>query len=257
MSDTFNRIVFEHMDWGISPEMESAAKNIANFLHDHPDKIELAREGMRALVDIRKRNADWVSHFQNWKNVVCKMKRINVNAPDYKAFFQLIKNCFDVCGTLKDFEKMCGTVPEKYVEVAYETRYISRHPQLRDNGCKVIIDGNEVVYQPECTVDRDGDADIRCVSVDIAAWDGRFSDFIEIKISPEGFQTKNINYFRLLRQRLVEKDLRHFIRLYTWGQKDLLKERLALLGVGEDEFLLLVGKEVKEVAPVEELAVGL
>ena len=237
--------------------MRLPAINLATLLIKDSDKIELAREVLRVAIGW-KNSGDWSKPFQEWKNWIYKKMKVKPTDLAYKDFFYCIEKCFQSCQTVDDFKKMCGLVPEKYAKLCYEKRYREIKPHNLGCGCMVIIEGINIIYQPEKVIEDDvnGDRDDRCVTVDLAAWDGYISDFIEIKVSPNLFQTKNINYFRLLRSELENKKLKHLIRLYSWGNKELLIQRLATLNVSEHEFFLFIGKDLLSLPSVTDLRVS-
>lgn len=205
-----------------SPSLEPAAEEIATFLYENTTMMKYFTELMRTAGN--KKLNQYNQHLQRYFSVVLPKSK----AADRKYFEKLMYKFLKVCSNDKELAKMRGLVPEKYFEIIFEKRHTGKKCVI-GYGKKVVLDGTGIVYVPETPFENKDDSDQRRQTVDAGYWDGEQGEFVEIKLNPEAFRTKDINYLKLLSGKLDEYYLDYLVYLVALGNKDLIIKRLIRL----------------------------
>lgn len=237
---SLEQVTFEKSDYEY-PDLEVVAVKIANFLYTHKSKLKDFSEFMRVSGSCNMDN--YKSFVQRWSSgYVGRQKKA---APDTIKLAELASEFFNVCKSNDDIKKIRGLVPEKLFERIFE----ERHNGVECNigyGSKVIVAGSAVIYIASDVKETPDDSDKNRRTVDAGFWDGENGEFVEIKFSPEAFHTKDINYLRLLSDRLATNQLNYSIYLVCLDHKNNTKRKLERLGLwqGENEFILIGRDEI-------------
>lgn len=111
---------------------------------------------------------------------------------------------------------------------------------------KVLINGKPVLYRPRNPFETKENSDGNRQTVDAGFWDGSIGEFAEIKLQPNAFRTKDINYLKLLASELKRNDILYSIFLVALGNKDLIEKKLQRLNLIDEELVdkfILIGKD--------------
>ncbi|HLQ82709.1 MAG TPA: hypothetical protein VK121_02525 [Pseudogracilibacillus sp.] len=242
---SLERIRFEQSDF-YNEHLDIEARKIARFLYNSSQYIlERFLELMRWI----KKYDGYQNILQRWLSyLIPKRKNATQDLLDLEAHCY---NFFKACQNKEDFLKMRGLVPEKLFEIIFDKRHQGKHCH-KDYGVKVIVDNHPVLYRPkeseqfECSNDSNGPRQ----TVDGGFWDGKLGEFVEIKLQPEGFHTKEINYLKLLAETLKSKNLNHRIYFISLGNKEIIKNKLERSGVSltseHEQFILIDKKDLLE-----------
>lgn len=221
------------------PHLEEAASEIASFLYEYrsPVIVRTFIEFMRVNIRITLKN--YKPFTDKFFSKVIKNRR--KAPPDLLQLEKLCNRLFEACESDDEIIKMRGLIPEKLFGMIFEKRHYGKNCNI-GYGAKVLINGKVIEYQPKKPFKTEDDSDQPRKTIDAGFWDGDFGEFVEIKLSPLAFQTKEIKYLKLLESELQKDDLPHTIFLVALENKDLIKHRLKRLNLYYDNFVL-VGKE--------------
>lgn len=232
---SMDRIKFKNSDFP-TPHLEPTAEKIADFLYNHRSKLSDFSNFMRVSGTWTLRN--YRQYLQTWSAGI-RGKRKSA-APDTLQLISLVEEFFSVCQTEDDRKKMRGLVPEKLFAKVFQERHYGKRG-IYGYGVMIEIDGDNVKYECKEPYETADDSDRNRQSVDAAFWDGKMGEFAEVKVNPEAFHTKDINYLRILQSRLKEANLDYSIFLIAFDSKDLIERKLNRLNLwksGEEFYLI-------------------
>lgn len=237
---SFERINFIPKDHRYE-HLDNLANDIAHFLKKYTSKLEKFSEFMRISSSWSKNN--YHNKMDQWKSSF--IRRRKSAAIDTIEFAEFMEKIYLVCNNDEELKKMRGLIPEKLIENIYQIRFYGISPLKLEYGCKVSIDGNQVIYTPDFSYENSIDSDERKVTVDIGKWDGKKAEFVEIKLSPESFHSKDINYLLKLRQKMNNVELDHDIFLISFGNKDAIEGKLEQIGISQlQDFYFIFRDEI-------------
>lgn len=235
---SLNQITFEDSDYKY-PALEAVATEIADFLYCHRSKVQDFAEFMR--VSSTRNISNYKPFLQKWVPGYIGPKRRA--AADTLRLAELATKFFEVCSNDKEIKKIRGLVPEKLFEKIFEQRHNGATCN-KGYGAKVIVCGETIIYRASSVVENEEDSDKNRRTVDAGFWNGADGEFVEVKFSPEAFQTKDINYLRLLSDKLSTNDFPYKIFLVCLDHFPSIKIKLERLGLWKNETeFVLVGRE--------------
>ncbi|MCA1010374.1 hypothetical protein [Halobacillus halophilus] len=237
---SMKKICFATSDWP-TPTLDPVAEKIADLLYSSSFLVEKFADLMRISEPRNLQNYKPVLKMWSDKMVGRRKKA----AADVKKLAALAEDFFSVCSTDDELLKMRGLVPEKLFEKIFEERHKDKICKT-GYGVKVVLDGKEIKYRPASVmIDKENnDEDKPKQSVDAGFWDGANGEFVEIKLSPRSYQTKDVKYLKLLAAELTTGKVPFVIFLVTLDNKDLTEYRLKELSLDlKTSEYLLVGRD--------------
>ncbi|SFM39182.1 hypothetical protein [Pelosinus propionicus] len=232
-----DRINFEPSDYRYD-HLEPTAEEIANFLIKFQSKFSTFCEFLRLSAKWEK--ASYRNELNKWQAAI-KGRRKPV-AFDTQLFSDLIEAFFGVCLNDNDIKKMRGLVPEKLLNKIFQDRHNGK--EIKDGyGCIVAIDGRRIEYICASPFNDREDSDLNRKTVDVGTWDGNKAEFLEVKVSPMGFHTKDIKYLNLLAQEMKKVELGYDVYLVALDDKELTRSRLNCLSDYVENSFSLIGRE--------------
>lgn len=237
-------------DWPLPSNLDmDSANKLANLLLKDSALIKIAEILLKIICSKYRSNVEWKSDLEHTAKRAFKFECINYNP----EFTKLLFKCFKSCTCIKQYERMKGLIPEKYVELVYGIRYSKESDYDLKFGCNVIINKNIIKFYDE-EMEKELPDSGRRQSIDIAAWNNKFGDFIEVKYQPDLFEPKNIYFMRLISDAMKKQNLSYYNRFYTWDDINAVKIKLRLLGCwNEEEIDVLVYDEINKIPTVSEL----
>ncbi|OZQ62778.1 hypothetical protein CA600_21175 [Paenibacillus sp. VTT E-133280] len=234
---SINRINFFYSDRPY-PTLEPVAGQIADFLYRYQGQLPNFIDFMRISSSWRKN--DYKNKLQSWASR--KRGRKRVAATDIEMLINSAENFFNVCETDEEIKKIRGLIPEKLVEKVLNNRYMGKACKM-GFGKGVEIDGEEIKYICLAAYRGEEDSDENRQSVDAGVWDGNRGEFIEVKFSPGAFHSKDINYLRLLKEKLDDAELLHTVYLISLGDKNLTRKKLESIDKWNDSEFVIIGSD--------------
>lgn len=237
-------------DWPLPSNLDiDSAKKLAKLLLNDSALIKIAEILLRQICSKYRSNVEWKSDLEHTAKIAFKSESITYNP----EFTKLIFKCFKSCTCIEQYERMKGLIPEKYVELIYGIRYSKENDYDLKFGCNVIINKNIIKFYNE-EMEKELPGSGRRQSIDIAAWNNKFGDFIEVKYQPNLFEPKNIYFMQLISDAMKKENLLCYNRFYTWDDINAVKIKLTLLGCwNEEEIEILVYDEINKIPTVSEL----
>lgn len=186
MNNSFN-IEFEVKDF-LESDMkyfDRKARKIAYTVYDNPQLIGLLKEFLLSFID----NIDFDKRYKRWKKEL----------PDFHLLYgqgvleEFLQQLYDSYIVVKPYhlDKFRGLVFEYVMELHYKNLY-NKDEDKFSCGCKVIINGNDVVYK--CEEDESKSRK----TIDIVGYNKSDSKFYELKVGPDGFDSHVIKYLNIL-----------------------------------------------------------
>lgn len=238
---SLEKISFEESDYE-HPHLEDAAEEIAFFLFESSSYIlDKFTDFMRTSSTQPLKN--YKPFVQKWFASIIKNRK--KEAPDKLRLEGLCYRFFEVCRNDRDIKKLRGLVPEKLFEKVFEERHSGKKCK-KGYGVKVLVNGKSIIYRPSDPYENGDDSDKNRQTVDAGFWDGGIGEFVEIKLQPEAFQTKDINYLRVLAEELKGNNISYTIFLIALGNKELIRKkliRLGLIGENDSNEFKMIGKD--------------
>jgi hypothetical protein len=183
---------------------------------------------------------DFDKKFKQWKINSVSFKRL-YGDKEIDNFLQLLYDAYIIVKP-EHLDKFRGLVFEMLMEAYYKNIYNKPKVDKFCCGCKVIINGNDVLY--ECGEDEANNRS----TVDIAGYNTEDSKFYELKVGPAGFEENTINYLNNLHTEAITHKISKSIVVgcMTLKPKSALKiklksinhEALELNGIREIKNLL-------------------
>lgn len=205
--------------------------NITNIVQKNPELITVVKEFLFSFID----NNDFSKKFAEWVSKQEKTKELY----EEKSYENLIEELGKSYKGIKDYhvDKFRGIIFEKIMENHYEDKYGAKSDKL-SYGCQVIINKQEVKY-----IDLEDYRNNR-VSVDIARFSEKSSEFNELKVGPESFKLCNIRYLNILTNAAKNEKISDEIEVGCMTLKSKGKLNLKLRKLKEDiSYLKLIGFE--------------
>lgn len=225
--------------------MERKASDLATFIVSN-------QRYFKYFVRLIHNSAGWdISNLdrklEQWKGTlfIRRNRSGNIDATD-SLFIEKIVDFFKTCRNTSDIGKARGTAPEKLAEKIFFKKY----EHVRCNigvGCVVILDNTYIKYRCDSPFCEGRDCDGNKETVDVGIWDGNLGEFLEVKVKPDWFQTKDVKYLNFLRNKLNDNRLNFKIHLVCLDDAELIKKQLVKLGHwGSGEFNLIGTREFME-----------
>jgi len=223
-------------------KLEDAAEKVAEYVCRNPGL-------MLVLSDILRVTAPWSYQETDAKLDVWEARQLGPQKSKAKKLVTIMREAFLVCTTDYEKNKVRGLIPERMACTLLHEKYFKKCYENKINyaiktGCIVRIDGKDIVY--ECINPFDyGELDCNAdkQTVDIAAWDSKFGEFGEIKVSPRHFHTKDIMYLRKLASELNVKEVKHEVYLISTQAKSMIQAKLQSINLWQNEEFRLIGSE--------------
>lgn len=231
------RINFYESDWP-NEKLENYAREIADFLYKNKGQLEHFNNLM--LISSSWSKANYANQLQGWTAI--RRRRKKIAAPDTEQLIRLVKGFFEICESNEEIRKLRGLVPEKLLEKIFNDRYVGTVCKT-GYGKGVALDGRELKYECPAPFETAEDCDKNRQSVDAGMWDGTYGEFVEVKFSPQAFQTKDINYLRFLAEELKAGSVEHAIFLVSMGDKNLIRKRLEFIHKWTEFEFILIGRD--------------
>lgn len=222
-------ITFESSDIK-RPTLEALAKEIATAVLKYRSRIA-------DITAFLKRSGNTLDSYNRFYKMWSSQFNKRKSPADVLQFSSLIGKIGTVCTSNKDWQKLRGLLAESLFEPYFEKKHAG---SLKGYGVIVLIDGEPVLYRPEVTTETDRNRQ----SIDAGAWNGEQGEFVEVKFSPSAFQEKDINYLKLLEQRLEDKEIAHKIILATFDDVIITKGELVSKNLIDDSSKFeIIGQE--------------
>ena len=190
-------IQFERKDF-LDEEMKyfnKKARGIALMVYEKPEFLDILKDFLLTFINKINFNRE----YKKWKNELPEFDLI-YGKEDLDEF---LKKLYDAYTIVKSghLDKFRGLIFEYLIEYYYCNIYNNKSKDKFSCGCKVIVDGKDIIYN--CEEDEDKSRK----TVDIAGYNEKDSKFYELKVGPEGFDEHVINYLNILNNEVCSKKI--------------------------------------------------
>lgn len=194
--------------------LKKKATQIAYLVYNEPNLITLLKE---FLLNFINNEIYFEEHYKEWKKRLSPAKKL-YGKELVEDFSEKLYNAYK---TVKSFhiEKFRGLVFENLMEIYYRNICKNNASEF-SHGCKVIINGNDIIYICE------EDQECNRKTIDIAVYNKTKSKFYELKVGPTGFDAHVINYLNILNDKACSGQISDSVTVGCMTLKE--KEHLAL-----------------------------